>query len=158
MNMFEEAEALSAMIKMCSVSQSEMAKKLGVSQSYVANKLRLLSYDRGTRDEILEAGLTERHARALLKLHGQKEFFTALKKISSDKLNVEKSEALIDYLWNGTLPERICGRDKLDAVEHFKTSVKRSVSSLVSLGVDANISSSYYGNKSYITIAIDEGW
>ncbi len=156
MNMFEEAEALRGTIKMCSLSQTEMAKKLGVSQSYIANKLRLLAYDGKTRDAILNAGLSERHARALLRLNGRKELDIALNKIIRDRLNVEKSEALIDFLHEGTAPERIGGKDRLEGIESFKSSVRRSVDSLVSLGVDAKRSVSYYGSKTYITISIDE--
>ncbi len=157
MNMFEEAETLGSMMKMCSLSQSEMAKKLGVSQSYVANKLRLLNFDENVRAKISAGALTERHARALLKLLGHKELDYALDKICSEKLNVEKSEALIEFLHNGTAYERIGRKDKLDGIESFKSSLKRSVDALVSLGIDAKRSVSYYGTKTYITISIDEG-
>ena len=68
MNMFDEARALSGTIKMRGISQSEMAKMLGVSQSYIANKLRLLTLDDGLKAKICESNLTERHARAILRL------------------------------------------------------------------------------------------
>ncbi len=157
MNMFEEAEAIRGMIKMCSLSQSEMAKKLGVSQSYVANKLRLLSFEKETREKILGGGLSERHARALLKLLGKRELDCAMEKIIKDRLNVEKSEALIDFLHNGDAAQRIGKKDRLDGIESFKSTLKSSVESLVSIGVDAKRSVSFYGSKTYITISIDEG-
>ena len=71
MNMFEEASALEGTIKMCKLTQSDIAKKLGVSQSYIANKLRLLSFSESMKAEILSSGLTERHARAVLRLKGE---------------------------------------------------------------------------------------
>ena len=58
MNMFEEATALSTMMKMTDMTQSEMARKLGVSQSYVANKLRLLKLGCEEREKILSASLS----------------------------------------------------------------------------------------------------
>lgn len=156
MNMFEEAAALSGTIKMCSLSQTEMAKKLGVSQSYVANKLRLLSFDKRARERIIKAGLTERHARTLLRLVGRPELTAAIERIEKEKLNVERSEALVDFLLDGTADERIGGKTKLDSIEAFKDSVKRAVNNLVSLGVDAKRSVSYYGSRIYITVSIDE--
>ena len=43
MEMFEEARAMSGTLKLCNITQKELAERMGVSQSYVANKLRLLS-------------------------------------------------------------------------------------------------------------------
>lgn len=156
MNMFDEAASLLGTMKMCSLSQSEMAKKLGVSQSYVANKLRLLRFDDASRKKIIQAGLTERHARALLRLAGRSEFDGALEKIVSEGLNVQRSEALIDFLHAGSAPERINRAEKYKRIELFKDTVARSVESLVSLGVDAKRHTSYYGKKTYITISIEE--
>ena len=68
MTMFEEAKSLYGMMKMRKMTQSETAKMLGVSQSYVANKLRLLQLDQKMQDRICESGLSERHARVLLRI------------------------------------------------------------------------------------------
>ena len=156
MNMFEEAKALRGTMSLCSLSQSEMAKKLGVSQSYVANKLRLLRFDEDTREKIINAGLTERHARALLRLFGSSEFERALDRMIIEGMNVRRSEALVDFLHNETTPERISNAEKFKRIEMFKDSVERSVQSLVSIGVDAKKHTSYYGKKTYITISIEE--
>ena len=156
MNIFEEATALKGTMKMCSFSQSEMAKKLGVSQSYVANKLRLLQFDEGTKETILNAGLTERHARALLRLIGSSELKKALDKIISEKLNVARSEALVDFLCSGKAPLTIGRVDKTRSIELFKDTINRSVESLVSLGIDAKKHVSYYGKKTYITVSVEE--
>ena len=156
MNMFEEAAALSGMIKMCSLSQSEMARKLGVSQSYVANKLRLLSFDEATKRKIVEAGLTERHARTLLRLLGREELSPALDKIISEGLNVRDSEATVDFLLDGAADKRITGSCRLERIESFKDTLSRSVDNLISLGIDAKRSVDFYGSKIYITVSIDE--
>ena len=46
MNMFDEARVIDGMIRMCKMTQGEVAKKLGVSQSYVGNKIRLLGFQK----------------------------------------------------------------------------------------------------------------
>ena len=156
MNMFEEAAVLEGMIKMRSESQSEIAKKLGVSQSYVANKLRLLKLEKDVRESIIEAGLTERHARAILRLEDSEKQREALKLIAKDGLNVEKTEALVDYLHTSTIPERINQTSRIKRIELFKSTLGKSLDTLVSLGVDAKSRTTYYGTKTYITISIDE--
>jgi len=156
MNMFEEASALKGTMKLCSFSQSEMAKKLGVSQSYVANKLRLLRFDEETREAILRAGLTERHARALLRLIGKKELEPALSKIVAEGLNVARSEALVDFLCSEIAPEVIGNAERMKRIEIFKDTIDRSVQNLVSIGIEAKRHVSYYGKKTYITLSIEE--
>ena len=147
MNMFEEAEALSGTMRMCGFSQAEMAKKLGVSQSYVANKLRLLAHDEATRERIIAAGMTERHARALLRLRRGEGLETAIEKIVSEGLNVAGTEALVDLLHTGAAPKRIGRADRCRGIELFKDTLERSVRALVSLGVDAHRTTDYYGSK-----------
>ncbi len=157
MNMFEEAEALRTMIGMCSVSQSEMAKKLGVSQSYISNKLRLLSFGEEAKAAILKAGLSERHARTLLRLVDSEKLAFAIEKTAKEHLSVERCEALVEFLYNSEAPERIGRKDRLLGIESFKDAIKRSTDALSSLGVEAKRSVSYYGTKTYITISIEEG-
>ena len=68
MDMFDEARAIRSTMELCHLTQSELARQLGVSQSYVANKLRLLKFSEKMAEKIRAAGLSERHARALLRL------------------------------------------------------------------------------------------
>ena len=68
LNIFEQASAISSLINIYHITQDEAAEKLSVSQSYVANKLRLLRFTDEERSLIIEHSLTERHARALLRL------------------------------------------------------------------------------------------
>lgn len=157
MNMFEEAEALSAMIKMCSVSQSEMAKKLDVSQSFVANKLRLLKLDRAERDRIISASLSERHARALLRIRSRERRKEALDKIIERRLTVSESEALADFLHADELPKRLIGIPRAERIASFNSTLTECLEVLKSAGVNAYKTVGYHGTKTYITIAIDEG-
>lgn len=155
MNFFDEAGAISGMIQMKKASQSEIAKMLGVSQSYVANKLRLLGLDEELRKKIIDEGLSERHARALLKLDKNLRP-EALDRICERQLNVRESEALIDMMKTKDLAKTIGKSDRLSAIDVFLTGVKDSLSSLSSLGVGATQKLSYHGSKIMLTISLDE--
>ncbi len=157
MNMFDEASALCGTIKMRGFSQSEMAKMLGVSQSYIANKLRLLTFDECMRKKICEANLTERHARAILKLRGKEDRRRALDIIIERGLNVAQSEALVDVLYEPLAPRVENKGTALAKTASFKKNLAESITQLRSLGVDASVSQSYYGTKLYITVTLDEG-
>lgn len=156
MNMFDEANALSGTIKMRGISQSEMAKMLGVSQSYVANKLRLLNLDEGLRNKICEANLTERHARAILRLRGDEARRQALGIIIERGLSVAESEALVDLLHEPMAPRVEKNATALQKTESFKKNLGESVKLLRSFGIDASLTQSYYGKKLYITVTIEE--
>lgn len=97
LNMFEQAAAISSLIRIYSLTQDEIAARLSVSQSFVANKLRLLRYLPDERELILSASLTERHARALLRLSGD-DRLTALRQIITAHLNVAETEALVEEI------------------------------------------------------------
>ena len=79
---------------------AQVAKKLGKNQSTVANKLRLLQFSEEVREAILEAGLTERHARALLNLNeqGDELLLEAIRTISAKEMNVSQTEKYIAQL------------------------------------------------------------
>ena len=156
MNMFDEARSLRGTMEMCNMRQSEIAEKLGVSQSYVANKLRLLNYSDKMQRRITDAGLSERHARALLRLRDEAERDGALDIIVRDSLNVAETEALIEFLHNGSAPKMIGRADRCSRIDAFQSSLKSSLEMLCSLGINARKRTSYYGKKTYITICIDE--
>lgn len=98
MDMFEEANALLGMIRMLSLTQEEIAGRLGVSQSYVANKLRLLKFSQGVREKIIARGLSERHARALLRLEDEEAILALIEQIARDALTVQSTEELVEAL------------------------------------------------------------
>lgn len=98
LNIFEEARAIQTLIEKWGVSQSQAAKRLGLSQSAVANKMRILRLSDGEQKIILENGLCERHARALLKLSDPEMRRYALLYIAKHSLNVTESEKHIEKL------------------------------------------------------------
>lgn len=96
MDMFEEAQALYGMIQMLGLTQDEVARKLGVSQSYIANKLRLLKFSPRVREKIREGNLSERHARALLRLSLEEDILFLIEKIREDALTVQSTEEIVE--------------------------------------------------------------
>ena len=98
LNMFEQAAAIASLIEIYELTQEKIARQLSTSQSYVANKLRLLRLTATERDVILKANLTERHARALLRLPSADLRIDALDHIISHDLNVSRTEEYIDEL------------------------------------------------------------
>lgn len=96
LNYIEEAEAYYNLINQYGYTQEKLAKNVGKKQSTIANKLRLLKLDDSVRKSLLENNLTERHARALLKLPNKKMQLSAIKKVVSKGLNVKKTEEFIE--------------------------------------------------------------
>lgn len=96
LNFLEEAEGLHNLIIDYSFTQEQLAERIGKKQSTIANKLRILKLPKNVQGILIENGLTERHARALLKLPTEQLQTDALKKIVSDGLNVKKTEDFIE--------------------------------------------------------------
>ena len=157
MNMFDEARALRGMISMCKMTQGEIAKKMGVSQSYVANKLRLLRFSDEVQRLILDSGLSERHARSLLRLSDEGAICETVEKIRERKLTVAESEAMVDMLVESKAAETLGIYRERERIEKFESFVNSSVASLVSLGINARCETIFYGKKRYIMISIEEG-
>ena len=93
---FEEAAAIGDYIQKAGITQEEAARRLGRSPSALANKLRLLRLSPACREQLVAAGLTERHARCLLRLEDEPERLTALKYIADHQLNVAQTEQYIE--------------------------------------------------------------
>ena len=156
MSMFDEARSLKVMMDMRKLSQKEPAEMLGVSQSYIANKLRLLKLDERVAKMIESSPLTERHARALLRLKGAEEQMKALKIITERSMTVAEAEALVDLIKEGEIPKMISRAPALKQLDAFLDSLAGSVEALNAKGIKATRTTSYYGNKMYITVCIEE--
>lgn len=96
LNFFEEATAFEALIKSYHLTQENAAAMLSLSQSAVANKLRLLRLPQELRLLIISSGLSERHARALLKLPNEQAQSEVLQEVISKKMSVAETERYIE--------------------------------------------------------------
>ena len=93
----EEAKSYQKLLNR-GLTQEEIAKKLGIAQSTVANKLRLLTLPDEVQDALLNTRISERHARALLKLENISDQINILNRIINEKLNVKQTEEEINKI------------------------------------------------------------
>ena len=91
----EEASAYKTLIDTYNMNQTELANKVGKKQSTIANKLRLLKLSDDVKYALKAKQITERHARAMLSLDGQKQQ-EVLKEVLKKSLNVKQTETLIN--------------------------------------------------------------
>lgn len=95
LDFIEEAMGLQRMMQMWGFSQEQAARAVGKSQSAVANKLRILQHSEGVLSAMRENSLTERHARALLKITGDEKKLELISLIRQKELSVVQTETLI---------------------------------------------------------------
>lgn len=98
LHFFEEAEAYLRLIREHGLNQEELSRRLGRSPSAISNKMRLMQLDEDARRIIREHGLSERHARELLRLPGAEERRLALKQAVDARMSVRALEQLIDRM------------------------------------------------------------
>ena len=98
LNFVEEAEGIHQLIRLFGLSQEQAARRLGKSQSAIANKLRILRLPGDVLDRLRDAGFTERHARALLRLGDPEAQRRALDFIIDQRMNVAAAEAYVEKL------------------------------------------------------------
>lgn len=137
----EEAAAIARLIRRYGLSQQQAAEKLGKSQPTIANKLRLLRLSAPAIDCLRQYGLTERHARTLLRLTDPEQQLAAARHIGKRGLNVAQTEQYIDRLTaeNRTEPPRRRPTYVIKDVRLFLNSVERGVRLMQSAGVGAEV-------------------
>lgn len=128
----EEAKGIAYLMEQWAMSQEQVARILGKSQSGVANKLRLLRHSPPVLKAIREAGLTERHARALLKLSAEPEKLQAIAVIAKLGMSVARTERYIEELLEA--PEKKAPRINLGA---FFNNLNQSLAKIQLLGIPA---------------------
>ena len=94
----EEARGIDLLIRQFSMSQEQVARLLGKSQSAIANKLRLLKHSPQVLEALRQGSLTERHARALLKLPAEYQKMQAISTIVRQNMSVARTEQYIEGL------------------------------------------------------------
>ena len=128
----EEAWGISHLMSGYGMSQEQVARVLGKSQSAVANKLRILRHSPEVIQALREGGLTERHARALLKLPGEEEKLAAVAVIVKQEMSVARAEKYIAELLSdkNRSPRRA-------NVSSFLNSLTQSLAKIQSSGIGA---------------------
>ena len=135
----EEAEAIAAFLRQTGMTQEAVAAQLGMSPSALANKLRLLRLSPQCRTLLAENGLTERHARCLLRLEDEGERLTALRRAISKHWNVAQTEQYVERRLAALQSTPPTGRRTyiIKDVRLFLNSVDRGLRLIRDAGVDA---------------------
>lgn len=156
LSFFEEASAIQSLITVYGMTQEDAAIRLGLAQSTVANKLRLLKLPGDEQQVIMDMGLSERHARALLKLKSKSDRVNVLERIHKYKLNVEMTEAYISKLLEGRQKKESYKKRSpiLKDVRLFVNTINKAIEVMRLSGVEANSKKTQTENEITYTITI----
>ena len=152
----EEAEGYEKLVNTFHLTQESMAGRVGKKQSTIANKLRLLKLSPSVRNTLHESDLTERHARALLKLENEETQKTVLKKIIKDHLNVKQTEALIDKTLKqeGKLNKKKPRIVMVNDVRIYLNSIKNIMDAVKNSGIPSCMEQEMDGDDVVVTLRI----
>lgn len=135
LNPFEQAQGLRDVMVLWDCTQAEAAKRLGMAQPTLANKLRLLQLTGDQRQFVLDNNLTERHARAVLRLPENRRS-EALINIAKRRLNARQTDLYIEQLLNSTAK----GRHRISMVRDvriFVNTIDHAIRLMTDNGVPA---------------------
>lgn len=158
LDFIEEAEGLSRLISEHNYKQEEVARLVGLSQSAVSNKIRLLRLSPELLRMIRETGLTERHARALLRLDEEQERQHAFDQIVKKNLNVANTEELIDaYLLKKSEKQKNAQNRQVYVIKDvrlFLNTISRGMNIMQQSGIDAQCGRDETDQEIILTIKI----
>lgn len=153
---FEEAHAIAAFLEKSGLTQEEVARRLCLSPSALANKLRLLRLSPDCAGELLRHGLSERHARALLRLSDEEARKAALSHIVNRNLNAAQTEdyigRMVETLQTTPPPRR--STYIIKDVRLFLNSVDRGLRMIREAGVSADCGREDTESEILLTIRI----
>lgn len=144
LNFLEESQAYYSVMQDYNYTQQELAKTLGKSQSTIANKLRILKLSPTVQKLLVENNLTERHARALLKLPSEEYQIKILEKVIKQELNVKRTEQLIEQMLVQIANEELVKHKENQKVKTFirdmrlvTNTITEAVNLIQKAGIDA---------------------
>ena len=132
LDFIEEAQGIASLMQLYDMNQDQAARMLGKSQSAVANKLRILRHSDTVLAALREGNLTERHARALLRLTKEEDRLSAIAEIVRQGMSVARTEKFIDGLL--TAPQN---KPQKSDVSSFLNNLTQSLQKIQRSGVGA---------------------
>lgn len=150
LSFMEEAEGYFHLISEHGFTQDELAMKVGKNQSTIANKMRLLKLPPLVKKMIYDHNLTERHARALLKLPDEQLQLKVLKQVCEKGLNVKRTEELIEKMiekYTG-VKDKTSKKKQISAfrdIRIFTNTLKQAVDMMKNAGVHAKVTQNDHG-------------
>ncbi len=135
---FEEAQAIEKLIVDFGMSRDEVCKKLGKAPPTISNKLRLLRLPEEIRLKITQENLSERHARALLKLTSVSQMERAMSIIAEKRLNVAETERLVSQIMANDSRHRQPPVKLFKDVRIFVNTLNHAVDTMRRAGIEAD--------------------
>lgn len=154
LHFLEEAEGYEQLMSQFNLTQEAMAARVGKKQSTIANKLRLLRLSQNVRKVLNEAELTERHARALLKLNTEEEQLKVLQIVVEKDYSVRQTEEFIAKL---TAEKPVEKRKRLiivNDVRIYLNTIKKVVNSIKDVGIPVAMEQSLEDDEVIVTLRI----
>ena len=135
---FEEAQAIEKLIDDFGMSRDEVCKKLGKAPPTISNKLRLLRLPEDIRLKICQENLTERHARALLRLPAESQMQRAMSIIAEKRLSVAETERLVAQILDNDGRRRQPPVKLFKDVRIFVNTLNHAVDTMRRAGIEAD--------------------
>ena len=158
LNFIEEAMGYENLIKEHAFTQQQLAEKLGKNQSTIANKLRILRLPNEIKINLVEKDLTERHARALLKLPNEELMREVLDKVIKSELTVKKTEKLIkdilEDLQDTQEPEKKQNIKSAMAIRIYLNTMKQAFDAIIGTGIEAKYNEIDKGDYMEVVVKI----
>lgn len=154
LHFLEEAEGYEQLMQQFHLTQEAMATRVGKKQSTIANKLRLLKLSANVRGELRAAGLTERHARALLKLKDEAQQLDVLAVVVKNSFNVRQTEQYIEKLLEEKQPEKKKRMLIVNDVRIYLNSIKQVVNTIKTAGIPCEMEQTLENDEVVIQLRI----
>lgn len=157
LNFLEEAIAVDRLVKEQNLSQREISELIGKKQSTISNKLRLLTLPNAVLVNMVEHQLTERHARALLKINSTSDLKKIVKKIIADQLSVKETEILVSGLGAEKLHVEAPAKKRIRGMVNYKiylNTLKQSVETIQAAGGEITYLENLYENEVEVVIRL----
>lgn len=157
LSVIEEANAYVQLIKMHDLTQEALAQRLGKSQSTVANRIRLLTLPEVIQEALVTRKITERHARALLKIKDEEIQLKFFNEIIENGLTVRETDELItDYLEGKPKQKKQRSKAKIISkdIRIATNTIRRSLDLIEKTGIDVESKEEDLGDYYQITIKV----
>ncbi|HLS22731.1 MAG TPA: nucleoid occlusion protein [Pseudogracilibacillus sp.] len=158
LSVIEEANAYVQLLEMHSLTQEALAQRLGKSQSTIANRIRLLSLPSEVQEAIIDKQISERHARALLKLPDEASQLQFLSIIVEQELTVRQTDELVKKHLEGGKEKKKKRKPKTQFISKdiriATNTIRRSLDLIEKTGIDFETKEEDLGDYYQITIKV----